>query len=171
MLFCASSEANRHRDVRLSLGKQKNSFGNRRQPRGLVYVPYLSSLLRRISNSSSSSAVAGTRDVYRNSFISPKSLAPEGEEAPPDGARTSGPQHLLTRRVESPPSTVDVERSAELRTAGVEDLLTFKNVADSLDSNDVEYSGRLSNFIQPSKTVSPPREENSPVGNDFSIFV
>lgn len=39
------------------------------------------------------------------------------------------------------------------RTASLDDLLSYKNVGDSLDSNDVEMSGRIVQFIQPTSTV------------------
>ncbi|XP_031355432.1 proteoglycan 4 isoform X2 [Photinus pyralis] len=49
-----------------------------------------------------------------------------------------------------------IERSADpilSRPSGIEELLSSKNVADNLDSNDVEFSGRIAPFIQPSKTL------------------
>lgn len=54
------------------------------------------------------------------------------------------------------PTLARVERSPDpilSKPSGIEDLLLTKNIGESLDSNDVELSGRVAAFIQPSKTV------------------
>ncbi|RZC35024.1 hypothetical protein BDFB_007198, partial [Asbolus verrucosus] len=96
-------------------------------------------------------------DGYSNSFISPNSAKDlqsqhEGIKA---GDRTSAPEDiLLTSSITSHTSQNKVKRSAEpilSRTTGIDSLLSHKNVGESLDSNDVELSGRVLN-ISPSKT-------------------
>ncbi|KAJ8925501.1 hypothetical protein NQ315_009339 [Exocentrus adspersus] len=105
------------------------------------------------------------------SFISPNSLAvdKDNDQNSQKGDRTSGPSEIghtntiIKETVASYASEIAtsssnhqrVERSADpilSRTAGIDNLLPYKNVEDSLDGNDVELSGRIGNYIQPSKT-------------------
>jgi hypothetical protein len=95
-------------------------------------------------------------DGYSNSFISPSSAGEaHSKEETHLGDRTSAPDDIFVASSVTPqPSQSKVRRSAEpilSRTTGIDGLLTYKNVGESLDSNDVELSGRLLN-INPSKT-------------------
>lgn len=113
----------------------------------------------------------GLEDLYSNSFISPNSASADSDnEKSQLGDRTSGPSEIqhtdptIKETVASYASEIAtsssnserVVRSADpilSRTAGMDNLLAYKNVDDSLDSNDVELSGRIGSFIQPSRTV------------------
>ncbi|KAK5647794.1 hypothetical protein RI129_002686 [Pyrocoelia pectoralis] len=107
-------------------------------------------------------------DIYSNSYVSPKSekdgIGPDASE--PFVDVTSGPSEIhipesktMTYSSETKLHTTTnrrIERSADpilSRPSGIEELLSSKNVADNLDSNDVEFSGRIAPFIQPSKTL------------------
>lgn len=108
--------------------------------------------------------------MYSNSFISPNSaqevIAHESEAVD----ITSGQSEIVVSSATSeskltPPSESTLSISTHNRparnanpiisrtTSFLDDLPTYKNVADSLDSNDVELSGKIMHFIQPSKTV------------------
>ncbi|XP_050296688.1 uncharacterized protein LOC126736402 [Anthonomus grandis grandis] len=109
-------------------------------------------------------------NVYPNSFISPNSAAEEPGD--PVGGENSlkttatfleGVSRIINEEekdevsIDETPVYISnrVERSAEpvlTRTTGDDNLLIFKNVEESLDSNDVELSGRIGHFIQPSRT-------------------
>ncbi|XP_066249149.1 uncharacterized protein pwn isoform X2 [Euwallacea similis] len=99
----------------------------------------------------------GSADLYHNSFISPNSAnqpkallksiestnEPIGEFSPSDVIEGSS---VHKERV---------ERSADpilSKTSAGDTLILYKNIEDAFESNDVELSGRLGNFIQPSKT-------------------
>lgn len=108
---------------------------------------------------------AGADDLFSNSYISPNSAKDyeTQEHSVFHGDKTSGPVviQLDSSKDFSIKSSIKEEkrfaRSVDplvQTTAGLGDILTFKNVDDSLDSNDVEYSGRIAQFIQPSKTVN-----------------
>lgn len=100
-------------------------------------------------------------DVYSNSFISPNSAKEPMEFDSEAVDMTSGRSEILapTSLEPSESSSSTYERPARsvvnqiVSQTTLDDLLTFKNVADSLDTNDVELSGRIAHFIQPSKTT------------------
>lgn len=116
-------------------------------------------------------------DVYHNSFISPNSakeaIAVESEVA----GMTSGQSEILLPSVTSESKTLLSSSESSIiiatherqvrsanpvlhRTASLDDLLSYKNVGDSLDSNDVEMSGRVVQFIQPTSTVKEDTNES-----------
>lgn len=66
------------------------------------------------------------------------------------------PTSLLAERSESPVNRNPRSASPEpilSKVTATDDLLIYKNVEDALDTNDVELSGRIGGFINPSKTV------------------
>ncbi|XP_023014818.2 calcium-binding EGF-like domain-containing protein pawn [Leptinotarsa decemlineata] len=107
-------------------------------------------------------------DPYSNSFISPNSAEIPFDDDVESGDKTSGPNEILQPSLQETTARFDesietsssvvanrVQRSADpilSKTAATDDLLIFKNIEEALDSNDVELSGRLGHFIQPSKT-------------------
>lgn len=108
--------------------------------------------------------------MYSNSFISPNSAREiDFRIVEEQTIKTSVPENIQAtnlRKIEDEDegekvdgTSVDrqrVERSADpilSKTSAVDNLLLFKNIEESLDSNDVELSGRIGHFIQPSKTV------------------
>lgn len=122
-------------------------------------------------------SIAGIEDPYHNSFISPYSakeaVARESEAADMTSGQseialpgaTSESKTLLSSS-ESPIVIATHERQVRSaspvlhRTASLDDLL-YKNVGDSLDSNDVELSGRVVQFIQPTRTVKEDTNESA----------
>lgn len=118
--------------------------------------------------------VSAFADPYSNSFISPNSADANDEKdieiqqqsGENPAIRTSGPGEILSStltptslsadRSESPvhrsPRSASPEPILSTVTA-TDDLLIYKNVEDALDTNDVELSGRIGGFINPSKTV------------------
>lgn len=108
----------------------------------------------------------GIADLYSNSFISPNSAEEVGvspnfksQAKLIDPTKTPGTVNEETSKIES--GTVAEPNNRVLRsavpilsktTAG-DNLLLYKNVEDAFESNDVELSGRLGHFIQPSRTV------------------
>lgn len=118
------------------------------------------------------------QDAYSQSFISPNSAVNEIRNANEQQQqheqyvdKTSGPSEIV--RITSVGGTItpssisgqfSVKKSKAIRTArsadpilsktsGVDNLLAYKNIEESLDSNDVEMSARVDHLIQPSKTV------------------
>ncbi|KAK4884765.1 hypothetical protein RN001_001036 [Aquatica leii] len=111
--------------------------------------------------------ITGVEDVYSNSYVSPKSggnnVLPEISGSLVDV--TSGPSEILTSESKTITFSSEtriqqtnnprIERSADpiiSKPSGIDEL-SLKNVADNLDTNDVEFSGRIASFIQPSKTL------------------
>lgn len=109
-------------------------------------------------------------NIYHNSFISPNSakdaIALELEAADMTSAQSeillpSAISESKTLLSSSESSIVIVTHERHVRsanpvlhrTASLDDLLSYKNVGDSLDTNDVEMSGRIVQFIQPTRTV------------------
>ncbi|XP_017781909.1 PREDICTED: uncharacterized protein LOC108566509 isoform X3 [Nicrophorus vespilloides] len=93
-------------------------------------------------------------DVYSNSFISPHS-AQEDAVYPSEVIKPSSfldkSESVSTKKERS-----RVQRSADpiLSTYGKsDDLSYYKNVAEALEGNGVELSGRAPKLIQPSKTI------------------
>lgn len=112
-------------------------------------------------------------DQYSNSFISPNSAGAkeienlEGEYSQGNAAiKTSGPGEILSSQL-TPTSLLEERSESALNrnprsalpepilstVTATDDLLIFKNVEDALESNDVELSGRIGGYINPSKTV------------------
>ncbi|KAJ8962470.1 hypothetical protein NQ314_005707 [Rhamnusium bicolor] len=131
--------------------------------------------------------IPGIEDVYSNSFISPNSAeGNENELQSQLGDRTSGPSEIqftdpviksYADEISATSSNHDrVKRSADpilSRTAGLDNLLIYKNVEESLDSNDVDLSGRIGSFIQPSKTVGTfwaPQARSLPLQEPLEIM-
>lgn len=111
-------------------------------------------------------------DAYSNSFISPNSAGElEGSELPSELPVdvTSGPNEIVATRPASAsalhtnyPETFrrsDEPLPPSSSMGGIDELLSSKNVGESLDSNDVELSGKVVRFIQPSRTISERNEE------------
>ncbi|ENN79488.1 hypothetical protein YQE_04132, partial [Dendroctonus ponderosae] len=109
--------------------------------------------------------VPGASDLYSNSFISPSSSSHLDIQWRPERAiqsaqieSTSGPDEDAEDIEGTPVANSRVQRSAEpilSKTSAGDDLLLHKNIEDTLDSNDVELSGRLGHVIQPSRTANP----------------
>ncbi|XP_072390317.1 uncharacterized protein pwn [Diabrotica undecimpunctata] len=111
-------------------------------------------------------------DIYSNSFISPNSAKFNAEDDQLPAIRTSEAKDIFeeTSRVarsalrDEPLDKEDhqvtssahrVARSMDhilSSTAIADDYNLYKNVDEALESNDVELSGRLAGYIQPSKT-------------------
>ncbi|CAG9860551.1 unnamed protein product [Phyllotreta striolata] len=104
---------------------------------------------------------------YSNSFISPNSANADVEDVVESDIQASIPREIKeTEKLQATDysnekaSTVinnpsRVQRSADpilSQTPIANEFNIFKNVEDALDSNDVELSGRLAGYIQPSKT-------------------
>lgn len=108
--------------------------------------------------------VSVSGDVYSNSFISPNSASDlEGSERPELPVDvTSGPSEITNSRLSSLTAsetfhTIQKRSAAPILSSsigGIDDLLSSKNVGESLESNDVELSGKVVSFIQPSRTIS-----------------
>ncbi|XP_076259530.1 calcium-binding EGF-like domain-containing protein pawn isoform X2 [Rhynchophorus ferrugineus] len=113
------------------------------------------------------SVSGGLGDIYSNTFISPNSAddnfaeisTPKLIDATKFVYNEQEGSSLMNDDEKSPDFTSiesrRVQRSADpilTSTAAEDKLLLFKNVDDSLDSNDVEMSGRIGHYIQPSKT-------------------
>ncbi|KAF5274133.1 hypothetical protein FQR65_LT04531 [Abscondita terminalis] len=111
--------------------------------------------------------ITGLEDIYSNTYVSPKSIDNHIEPLMSESAVdvTSGPSEIRTS--ESKTSVLSsetkihqtnnhrIERSADpiiSKPSGIDEL-SLKNIADNLDTNDVEFSGRVASFIQPSKTL------------------
>lgn len=126
--------------------------------------------MQSISETNDPFLVSAVEDVYSNSFISPNSAAEAVIHESEVVNITSGQSEIVvlsatpqTKLISPSESTLSISthertvRSANpilSRTASsLDDLPSYKNVADSLDSNDVELSGRIMQYIQPSKTV------------------
>ncbi|XP_044264897.1 uncharacterized protein LOC123011509 isoform X1 [Tribolium madens] len=94
-------------------------------------------------------------DDYSNSFISPNSARDSHSkiEEIKSGARTSAPDIILvtSSTISSQPHKFKRSPDPILSRTDVDSFLTYKNVGESLDNNDVELSGRVLN-INPSKT-------------------
>ncbi|KAK9685460.1 Calcium-binding EGF domain [Popillia japonica] len=107
-------------------------------------------------------------DIYSNSYISPNSASDnehhiEYDEETIHPHVTSAPRqfHSSTTKIllspkENESDHVINERSIEptiSRTTSIDDLLSLKNTLDHIETNDVELSGRVPQFIQPSRTL------------------
>lgn len=118
--------------------------------------------------------------MYSNSYISPNSAEENVDYKETITAqRTSGPRDIresesethVTSSSETSSSNNKLTSSVEPiilhRTTGIDDLTSYKNVADVLETNDVEYSGRREGYyIQPSSTIK--KDGDSDVVNTFS---
>lgn len=121
------------------------------------------------------SDINALNDVYSNSFISPNSANAEADDNVVQAMQTSRPKDIKeseksvttdftsedismiekNKDLSLSSSASRVLRSADpilSQTAITNEFNVFKNVEEALDSNDVELSGRLAGYIQPSKT-------------------
>lgn len=114
--------------------------------------------------------------MYSNSYISPNSADENVEyKETVTAQRTSGPRDIRESESEtyvtssseiSNGNDDELKSSAEPiilhRTTGIDDLTSYKNVADVLETNDVEYSGRRDGYyIQPSSTIKTEGENDA----------
>ncbi|CAG9764307.1 unnamed protein product [Ceutorhynchus assimilis] len=133
-------------------------MGSIRIPRTVVVTAYVGLLVTLL-------ATEGLANLYSNSFISPNS-AEELDIRLDESIKTSQLENIKAtfvpengdelRQIKLTKATKErFEKSTEpilSRTSAGDNLLLFKNVEESLDNNDVELSGRIGRFIQPSKT-------------------